>query len=104
MKRKLIARPRAEIDIIEHLIFLNEREPKVSSRFRLAVQEAFEAIATAPRAGAAIPQASMPGVDLRFVRPRRFKNYLVMYQVTDDAIFVLRVLHAGQNLESALRL
>jgi plasmid stabilization system protein ParE len=103
MKRRLIARPRAELDIIEHIVYLSERKPRIAARFRHAVKESFDAIRHAPRSGAALPLKSMPGVELRFVKPRTFKNYLVIYQVADDTVFVLRVLHGSQDLESALR-
>jgi len=41
-------------------------------------------------------------LELRFCRPQGFKNYLLIYQVTDDVIALLRILHSSQDLESAL--
>jgi plasmid stabilization system protein ParE len=46
---------------------------------------------------------SFSEVELRFRKPRGFKNYLVIYQVTDDCVFVLRILHGSQDIEAALR-
>ncbi|MSU77306.1 MAG: type II toxin-antitoxin system RelE/ParE family toxin [Gemmataceae bacterium] len=34
--------------------------------------------------------------------PGRFKNHVVFYQVLEDAVEIIRVLHASQDMEQAL--
>ena len=103
MKRKLIARPRAELDVIQHAIYLTERDPRVAVRFLQSVKFAFREIAAEPMSSATFRHRAMPDVQLRFKRPRGFKSYVIYFQVTDDRIFVLRVLHAAQDADSELR-
>jgi plasmid stabilization system protein ParE len=103
MKRKLISRPQAAIDIISHALYLIRHNPSTAARFESAVFEAIDKIEQDPRSGPTFVYPGLPDVELRFRRPKGFKNYLVVYQVTDDCIFVLRVLHASQDIESALR-
>lgn len=103
MKRKLIARPRADLDIIKHIVNLSEVSPSLAARFKQAVKAAFGAIATSPRSCATAQIPGLHDVELRFKRPGGFKNYLIYFQVTDDAVFVLRVLHSSQNAETELR-
>ena len=81
----------------------NEQQPRLAARFKLAVRAAFRAIESSPLSGVTFQVATIPDVVFRFRKPRGFKNYLVIYQVTDDTVFVLRVLHSSQNLETELR-
>jgi plasmid stabilization system protein ParE len=103
MKRKLIARPRAELDVIKHFVYLTEQNPQLAARFKQSVKAAFSSIAKSPASCATVQFLSLPAVELRFKRPQGFKNYLIYFQVSDDSIFILRVLHASQNAESELR-
>lgn len=45
----------------------------------------------------------LPEVVLRFCRPRGFRKYLVIYQITDDCVLLVRILHGSQNLAAELR-
>lgn len=103
MKRKLVARPRAKLDVIGHNVYLSERNPSVARRFRESVEATFSAIEQAPLSGATFYVANKPELQLRFMKPKGFKNYQVIYQVTDDSTVILRVLHAAQDVESSLR-
>jgi plasmid stabilization system protein ParE len=104
MKRKLVVRPQAQFDRAKHCLYLYEHNPQVVDRFDRAVQDAIKRIKQDPRGHATLVQAGLPDAELRFCRPRGFKNYLVVYQVTDDYVFVLRILHGSQDIEAALRL
>jgi plasmid stabilization system protein ParE len=103
MKRKLVMRPIAELDLIKHCIYLSERAAGSAARFRQATQASIDDIESAPRSGATLNLPSFPEVELRFRKPPGFKHYLVVYQVTDDCVFVLRILHSSQDIEAALR-
>jgi plasmid stabilization system protein ParE len=102
MKRKLIVQPRADCDRERHLLYLFEQAPQIVDRFDQAVQAAIERIRESPRGCATLDVVDLPGIELRFCRPHGFKNYLLIYQVTDDAIALLRILHSSQDFESAL--
>jgi plasmid stabilization system protein ParE len=103
MNSKLVVRPQAEFDIIKHSLYLLEHRPHGGVAFDDSVEAVFREIAANPRGGTILDNASVPDLELRFVRPKGFKNYLIIYQVTDDCATVLRVLHGSQDLDSALR-
>jgi toxin ParE1/3/4 len=103
MKRKLVMRPQADLDLINHCVYLAERQPRTATNFKQAVRASISAIASSPRTGAAMSLASFPDIELRFQRPGRFKRHLIIYQVTDDSVIVLRILHGSQDIEAALK-
>jgi plasmid stabilization system protein ParE len=103
MKRKLIVRPRAEFDLLQHCVYLADHHPQAALRLRQATETAFEAIRSRPRSGATLNLPTFAEIELRFQKPRGFKAYLVIYQVTVDSVVILRVLHGSQDIESALR-
>jgi plasmid stabilization system protein ParE len=103
MKRKLIARPRAKLDVINHITYLTEVDPRAAARFEVAVEAAFAEITAAPFGQATCRLRRLPDVELRFKRPAGFKSYVIYFQVTDDAVFILRVLHGSQDADRELR-
>jgi plasmid stabilization system protein ParE len=102
MKRKLVMRPEAELDLLRHCVYLAEQQPTKAHTFRVAAQTSIDNIAANPRSGPTMSFESFPGIELRFRKPQGFKNHLVIYQVTDDCVFVLRILHGAQDVEAAL--
>ena len=101
MNRTLVVCPQAEFDIVKHSLHLLEHHPR-GAAFVDAVEAAFGEIAASPRTGTMLDRASLSDLELRFLRPKGFKNYFIVYQVTDDSTTVIRVLHVSQDLESAL--
>jgi len=103
MRRKLAVRPQAELDLIKHHVYLAEHQPGSVTRFKQAIRAAFAAIKSDPRSSAILDRTILTDLELRFCKPHGFKNYLVVLQVADDSVVVLRVLHASQDIEAALR-
>jgi len=103
MKRRLVARAQANLDIVRQTVYLAERNPKAAERFEPAVLAAFEQIEKHPLSGSVFDCPTTGDVQLRFRRPPGFKNHLIVYQVTDDCIFVIRILHGSQDFGTALR-
>jgi len=103
MKRKLTMRTQADLDLINHCAYLAEHQPRMVSELKNAVRVSISAIASSPRSGAAMNLASFPDIELRFCKPGRFKRHLIIYQVTDDSVIILRILHGSQDIEAALK-
>lgn len=103
MKKKLVIRPRADFDLLRHYLYWMEQNPRKAQQFRTAVRATTNQIAAHPSRGTALTHASFADVELRFLRPAGFPKYLVIYQVTDDCSFVLRILHGSQNIDTELR-
>jgi plasmid stabilization system protein ParE len=103
VRKKLIAQPRAEFDLIRHYLYLAERNPPKAERFWKEVHAAMKSIAAKPRRGTALAHPSFPNQELRFVKPSGFPNHFLIYQVTDAGALLLRILHSSQNVDAELR-
>jgi plasmid stabilization system protein ParE len=103
VRKKLIAKPRAEFDLMHHYLYLAERNPPKAQQFWTAVDAAMQRIGDHPHRGTSLTHPHFSDQELRFVRPARFSNYLLVYQVTDDCSFLLRILHGSQDLDTELR-
>jgi plasmid stabilization system protein ParE len=103
MKRQLILSPRADFDREGHLLYFLRHSPQVVDRFDQAVQAAIKRIGEHPRGCPTLDCSGLPDIELRFTFPAGFKNHLVIYQVTDDSIVILRILHSDQDIEAELR-
>jgi plasmid stabilization system protein ParE len=103
VRKKLIAQPRAEFDLIRQYLYFAERNPPQAERFWKAVHAAMKSIAVKPARGTALAHPSFPNQELRFVRPTGFSNHFLIYQVTDDSALLLRILHSSQNVDTELR-
>ena len=103
MKKKLIIRARADLDLLRHYLYLAEHNPGQAETFRAAVQASTERIRAHPNRGTMLTHEAFTEIELRFVRPSGFPKYLMIYQVADDCTFLLRILHSSQNLDTELR-
>jgi plasmid stabilization system protein ParE len=103
VRKKLIAQPRAEFDLIRHYLYLAEWNPPQANQFWTEAHAAMKRIGDHPRRGTSLAHAGFPDQELRFIRPTGFPKYLLIYQVTDDCSFLLRILHGSQNLDTELR-
>jgi plasmid stabilization system protein ParE len=102
VSRKLIVRPQAEIDRTSHFLYLGERNPQIALRFDEAIKAALKKIRTNPNVGAKLTLPSVAHLNLRFYRPMGFDKYLIIFRLTVEAIYVSRILHGAQDIESAI--
>ena len=102
MRRKLIVRPRAEIDRTSHFLYLSERSPDAALRFDNAIKAALIKLRTDPLLGATLDLPKVAHLDMRFYRPHGFDNYLIIFRQNDDTVYISRILHGSQDIESAV--
>jgi plasmid stabilization system protein ParE len=101
--QKLIIKPQAELDVASYHLYLLTQNRTAAARFRQAVKDAYREIRRHPRSFATVGVEGFEDLELRFCHPSGFSNHFIVFQVTDDGTFVLRVLQSGQDLEYALR-
>jgi toxin ParE1/3/4 len=99
---QVIRTPRAEQDLEEIAIHIGQKNHQAALRFLHAAERAFELLAHMPGIGSPWETTNPKFLDLRFHRIRRYKNYLIFYKLTSDAIVVIRVLHGSRDLETLL--
>ncbi len=100
MTRRVVRRPRARRDLLEHFIYIGENASvEDAERFLRAAEAAFEQLAKRPEMGARRDYHKPDLTGLRMWPIGGFEKYLVFYRPTDQGIDVIRVLHGARDLK-----
>jgi len=103
VKQKLTIKSQADLDLAGHYVYLLGKNPEAAARLREAVKAAYKRIRKDPRSCATLVGPEFEHLELRFCHPRGFASYSIIFQVTDEGPAVLRVLHASQDVVTAIR-
>ena len=103
MTRKLVVRPQAEIDRASHFLYLSQRNPQAALRLEAAISEAYAKIKRDLHVGARLSLPKIKDCELWFYRPSGFKNYLIVFRVAEDTVYIVRILHGSQDIETAVQ-
>ena len=94
--------PKARRDLAEIAAYIAFDNPSAADRFLIAAEDAFDKLARMPGMGA-LHEFSEPKLkDLRSWPITRFRNYLIFYRQTENAIEVVRVLHGARDIRRLL--
>ncbi len=102
MSRRIITRPRAIADLIEHYAYIARDKVEPADRFLRQAEKTFELIARFPGIGRAWESRRPRLAGVRVYPIPRFRNYLVFYRPTKEGVEVLTVLHGARDLDAAL--
>lgn len=102
MTPRVIKKPRAEQDLLDHFVYIGQRNPDVAERFLDAAEAACARLARHPLVGRPWRLASPRLAGVRSWPIPRFRNYLVFYRPLDDGIEVLHVFHARRDIRGIL--
>jgi toxin ParE1/3/4 len=98
--RRVVRKPRARQDLLEHFIYIGENASvEDAERFLKAAEAAFERLAMRPEMGARRDYRKPSLAGLRMWPITGFEKYLVFYRPTDQGIDVIRVLHGARDLK-----
>lgn len=99
---KVARTPQAKADLVEHVIYLAQRNPDIAERFIDAVEVAFQKLAIAPLIGAEqdFQSPRLAGIRRWFVPG--FKHHLIFYRVTATTVEIVRVLHGARDIEAVI--
>lgn len=100
MKCDLFLLPQAEVDLDSHCLYLAENaDVETALRFYDAAFSSFERLCGTPLVGVRREyfNPTLSGLRMWFVKD--FENYLIFYQILDDVIQIVRVLHSSQDSE-----
>jgi plasmid stabilization system protein ParE len=88
VKFELVVRPRGEIDLASHFLYLSEKNPQAALRFEKAIESALKRIQADPHLGARLIHPRLTNLDTRFYRPKGFRRYLIIFRVANDTVFI----------------
>ncbi len=97
----LIVRDRATQDLRQqanYILAMGNRD--AAERFLESAEYAFNQLAIAPSIGKIVSLPDM--LMIRQWRIKNFKDYLIFYQVKDEQVEILRVLHGARDLENII--
>ena len=103
MARRIVLRPEVPDDLRDIVAYLEGASTSAADRFVESVFAALDDLAAMPGLGSPkrFRVAGITGVRSWWVPA--FKKYLIFYQVTDEAIIVLAVVHGARNIRKLLR-
>jgi toxin ParE1/3/4 len=100
--RTLTKRAQAERDLEDCFVFIGEQDLDAAVRFLEAAEETFERLARMPYVGAEYQTINPALFGLRRWPVKGFEKYLIFYLTFEDAVDIVRVLHAARDLERIL--
>ncbi len=99
MSREIFKRPQAERDIEECFVYIAEDNLDTGVFFLVAVEDSLEQLAKFPLLGKQRDFADKRFQNIRMWRVKGYEKYLIFYQVTENTIEVIRVLHGSRDIE-----
>lgn len=97
MSRSLRIRPRAEMDLDELVEYIARRDDRAALRFQDRVRETVDRIVRSPHLGTA--RVTPRGRHLRLRQVLRYPKFVIIYQLTDTTIDILRIVRGSRNLD-----
>lgn len=98
MSYEIYKRPQAERDIEECFVFIAEENLDTGVNFLVAVEDALEQLTRFPFLGKKRDFADPRFREMRVWQVKDFEKYLIFYQVIDDRIEMIRLLHSSRDL------
>ena len=103
MKYRIVILPSAKADIKEAARWMRQYSQEKASAWVDGIEEAIRSLDTFPARCALVPLGGVFTEELRqLLYGKGREKYRIVFTIQDDAVFVLRVLHTAQEIESKL--
>lgn len=104
MTLRMIKRPRAEQELVDHFVYIGQRNPDAAERCLSAAEAACARLARHPLMGRLWQFESPRLAGIRSWPIPRFRNYLIFYRPLDEGegIEVIHVFHARRDIRGIL--
>lgn len=100
--RYIDVRPQATADLEAQFEYLVQQNEAIALRFFDAARQTFADLARMPEMGRTYSGSGDRLQNLRQWKIKGFKKFLIFYRVQPDAIEIVRVLNAAQDIQSIL--
>jgi toxin ParE1/3/4 len=102
MTKRIVLRPKASQDLDGHFAYIAENNFEAALQFFDSARLTIAQIAKMPGIGSLYPVENSRLQGLRKWAVKDFRKYLIFYFERDDAIEVVRILYAAQDINSIL--
>lgn len=100
MKKRVVLTRLAEVDLIEHFDYIANDNTDAALRFAESIEQASDRLSQMPKIGS-IWEFSNPRLSgIRMWPVPQFSKYLIFYQITEDSIRIIRVLHGARDISA----
>jgi toxin ParE1/3/4 len=94
---RIIRTSAAEADLADIWSYIAADNSTAADKLLAQIDAVFALIGETPKIGFAVEDIK-PGIRCKPVK----RNYLIFYQIIDDQVFILRVLHSARKYEDLL--
>lgn len=98
MARRLVRTRAADRDLVRHTRRIRKDRPATARRFLMAAQAAFRRLQRMPEIGAPRPSTRRGMQGARMWPIPQFRVFLILYRVIGDAVEIVRVIHAAEDI------
>ena len=102
MKRRIAVERAAEDDLFEATVSIQRNNPAAAQRFVQEARDTFERLADYPEMGRRYQTTHPRLQELRIWRVRGFENYLIFYRISEETLFIERVLYGTRDIDHLL--
>jgi toxin ParE1/3/4 len=103
MNRRVLKKPQAQRDLINHFAYIARDKLKPAIKFLKVAEKAVETLAAMPTSGREWSSANPLLAGIRvYIMPSPYRNYLIFYRFSEDALEILTVLHGARDLQTVL--
>ncbi|MEW6234065.1 MAG: type II toxin-antitoxin system RelE/ParE family toxin [Candidatus Omnitrophota bacterium] len=102
MIRRIAKRNQVIIDLEEICDYIGNDNISAAIRFLEAAEYAFEELAKMPLIGQSWKFSHPDLVNIRFLPIPGFERYLIFYQVLDECIDIVRIIHSARDIPTLL--
>ena len=102
MTKRIIISPKASQDLDNHFAYIAENNVETALHFFDSVRVTIAQLARIPGVGSFYPISNPRLQGLQKWAVKHYRKYLIFYIVREDAIEVLRILYATQDIISIL--
>ncbi len=103
MAKRLVRTRAADRDLFRHADRIRGERPATARRFLIAVEAAYRRLRHMPEIGAVRPSTRHGMEGARIWPVPRFRVFLILYRVLDDAVEIVRVVHAAEDITRHLK-
>jgi toxin ParE1/3/4 len=101
VKRRVLLRPAADLDLDKQVAYLAERaNARIAARFLSAAQKTFRLLGKHPQMGCVTRYHSKHLAGVRMFPLQGFPKHLVFYRPVEHGIDVIRVIHGARDIEA----
>jgi toxin ParE1/3/4 len=103
MAKRLVRTRAADRDLFRHADRIRAERPATARRFLVAVEAAYRRLQHIPEIGALRTSTRRGMEGVRIWPVPRFRVFLILYRVLDEAVEIVRVVHAAEDITRHLK-